>query len=597
MPSVEDPILLADDSQKESASFVPAYLSLKDESEYKVPELITADEYEKRLQEQALVYFLLLDFIPDAEKRKTPYWLYGAAFGISIFSSFYNKDFTKNFTKKTLDTLNIPFSAQLSGICGWASLLVNLFIGVQTLVDTYYKCTEELPEKYKNANSGYYTDKIVRAFIISSIFASIIGVAPNLVFTYDTFSKKKSPMPFIVFNLFIQIIAVGTMNLRGITNIIEIDIQRKKAAQKTRLKILKALNETLPVNQKVSDKDLILLSKSELYHRKHRKLRHVLEGFAGVLPVFYCLGFFAAAVTFFSPLLVGAGLLMQSLMALNMLVGVISFTLKIIFLAYANISLVQMLLGIGDKSILDIPGLEDFRELPTALIVISLVLSVILSLLALGGPAAVIYNYLVPNIPISYGGGFIAGFGVNTKDTFALSTLIISTIYFRIKALIEGVPYEQKIMPWQHKGDFVQSRMKCIAQMKDAEVLNRFTNKELDEGRTVKENNQQKEIGQSSLLKAKEPAEEKIIIKNNEPKEIEEERKPVKAGDKIYQKGIKYTENDAMKQLLKVCDSLKTSSENSYGFFKENYYEKDIAFEKVGVNKDYVENMVVCGAT
>lgn len=574
----------------ESSSFVPAYLPfVKGEEEYQEPDIITKSEYEKKIQEEALIFFLLLDFIPDPVERKTPYWLWGVACGVSVVSASYNGPFTKDFTKRTLDTVNFPFSDKLAGVCGWASFFVNLFIGMRTLVDAYYKCTEELPEKYKNANTGYLTDKLVRAFIILSIIASIVGVAPNLVFTFDTLKKKNSPLPIIVFNLLIQILAVGTMNIRGATNIIDIDVQRKKSAQKTRLTILRALNEILPPEQRISEKDLKLLSKGELYHRKHRKARKVLEGIAGVLPVFYCLGFFTAAVTFFSPMLVGAGLLMQSLMALNMLVGAISFVLKIIFLAYANISLVKMLMGIGDKRILDIPGLEDFRELPVALIVISIIISVILSLLALGGPAAVIYNYLVPNIPLSYAGGFIAGFGVNTNDTFTIVTLVMSQIYFRIKARIDGVPFDQKIMPWNKKTDFVQSRMKRIAEMNDADVLNRFGEKALDEGQTLKKKGKAEGLDPG---KPEKQSEEVEISKEKEVLEPEEAKKPVKAGDTVYQRGVKYTENDAMRQLLKVCDSLKIAQPKSYSFFQENYYEKNVAFEKVGVDRDHIEDMV-----
>jgi len=227
---------IADDSEQVSSSFLPLDFPLKDAAEYEEPDVITKADYEKLQQEHALIYFLLLEYIPDPVERETKYWLYAAAFGVSIFSSSYNKDFTKNFTKRSLDSFNAPFSSQLAGVCGWASFFVNLFIGVQTLVDAYYKCTEELPEKYKNANTGYYTDSMIRGFIILSIIASIVGVAPNMVFAYDTFANKKSPMPFIVFNLAIQIIAVGTMNLRGITNIVEIDVQRKKAAKKYPIK-------------------------------------------------------------------------------------------------------------------------------------------------------------------------------------------------------------------------------------------------------------------------------------------------------------------------------------------------------------------------
>ncbi len=503
----------------------------------------SAADFDTYQNKKAMTWFQLQSCLPDPKKRENPTWLYALAFGVSIFSSFYYKDFTKNFTKRSLTTLGSPYASEIADLCGWCSFLVNLFIGIRTLMDAYYKISSELPEKYKNANTGHPSDSTIRAFVILTVFASLIGVAPNLVFTFDTLTNRKSPLPFIVFNLIIQTIAVGTMNLRGITNIIDIDRQRKKAAQRTRKKILVALNNTLEPSKRLSEKQLDYLSEGEMYDIKYPTLRRVMDVVAALLPKFYCVGFFTAAVMFFAPLLVGAGIAMQLLMTLNIFVGLISFTLKFIFLAYANMSLIKKIAGYVEKPIIDVPGINDQFKLPKALLVISLIVSLVISVLSLGGPAAVIFNYITANIGLSYMGGFLAAYGINAGDSFTLICDVVGYFYFRLKAFFEGKPFDVKSMPWMNGDDYVKSRMLRVAEMKDAEIIKEFTTKEC--------------VG--------------------DPENADEET------DKVYQYGIKYSPNEKMKTLLGTCKDLHHSGANEFTFFKKHYHDKAEAIETLGI--------------
>lgn len=504
-------------------------------------------DFEADQTKKSLSWFELQYCLPDPNKRENPFWLYALAFGVSVFSSFYYKDFTRNFTKRSLTALGSPYASEIADLCGVCSFSVNLFIGIRNLMDAYYKITTELPDKYKNANTGHVSDTAIRAFVILTIFAALIGVAPNLVFTYDTLMNRKSPLPFVVFNIIIQTIAVGTMNLRGITNNVDIDRQRKKAAQKTRKKILIALNNTLDPSKRLTEQQLNYLSKGEIYDLKYPRLRQAMDAMIRVFPVFYCLGFFTSAVMFFAPVLVGTGIAIQLLMTLNIFVGLISFALRLLFLAAANVALIKKIMGYIEKPIIDAPSLNDQFVLPKALLITSLIISLIISALSLGGPAAVIFNYITDNIGVSYAGGFLAAYGINTSDSFALICDIVAYVYFRFKAFIEGRPFDVKAMPWVNGDDYVKSRMLRVAEMKDAEVVKEFTTK--------------------------------ICAGANDNAAEEAEH------GNLYEHGIKYLPNAKMQKMLETCDNLKYAGANEFTFFKKHYHDREAAIQTLGVSE------------
>lgn len=509
----------------------------------------TVADFDLEKNQKALTWFQLQSCIADPKKRENPFWLYALAFSVSVFSSFYYKDFTKNFTQRSLTTLGSPYASEIAELCGACSFSVNLFIGIRNLMDSYYKITSELPEKYKNANTGHPSDSAIRAFVILTIFAALIGVAPNLVFTYDTLMHRKSPLPFVVFNIIVQTIAVGTMNLRGITNNIDIDKQRKKAAQKTRKKILIALNNTLDPSKRLTEQQLIYLSKGEIYDIKYPKVRRAMDMVIEVFPVFYCIGFFTSAVMFFAPALIGTGIAIQLLMTLNIFVGLVSFSLRLIFLAAANVALIKKIMGYIEKPIIDVPSLNDQFILPKALLITSFIISLVISALSLGGPAAVIFNYITDNIGISYAGGFLAAYGINASDSFALICDVLAYVYFRFKAFVEGRPFDIKTMPWATGEDYVKSRMLRVAEMKDAEIIREYTTKVC------------------------------VGAQNND--------QAVQNGN-LYQNGIKYLPNEKMETLLDTCKDIKYSGANEFRFFKKHYHDQADAMQTLGITDEVV---------
>lgn len=439
-------------------------------------------EGEVLLTPEELSYFQLAHYIPDPESKdpvNDPLtWLrYGGVIFVSLFASLYYKPFCASFTTEALTTLGADQKKAhtVGNVSGWASLFVNFAIGIVSLLSAWWSLSQ-LPKKLKEADMENYVDQVMVAQLVGVIVASIIGVFPNFVFINDTMKKKGASLGYTYFMQVIQFIAGTAMNIRGAMSVLNIESEWEKAAEEVKYLILCDLNDLL--DDPLTDEELHILSRGENHIRKHTTLRKWL-GYGGyALPILYILGIFAASATIFAPFLTGVGLVVGALATLNIIIALISSGLLLLLMGFTNGSLFDRLFMGGDKKILDVKGKDDIPDSPIGVLILALIIGFGLGLLSMGGPAAVIFNYMVPSILVAFFGGMAAGFGMNCSDLFNLANKYLNMVFQFVKSLalfiFKGVPMKPQEVPWQSHEEFVKSRMKIISDMDAHETLRRY---------------------------------------------------------------------------------------------------------------------------
>jgi len=163
--------------------------------------------------------------------------------------------------------------------------------------------------------------------------------------------------------------------------------------------------------------------------------------------------------------------------------------------------------------------------------------------------------------------------------TFNLLVAVIGEIFFRIKAWIEGVPYDQIIAPWQDAKQHTHYRMKRIADMSDGEMMDRWIDKAY-------------EVNGASKAKAEAITKLSNLYDNKSGDQAEE--KPRNEKDLlIYSNGLKFYANSEMRELVDTCKGLKNTSHSSFMFFKENYNDKEGALLTLGDYDNTVDTIKV----
>lgn len=436
------------------------------------------------LSDSEIALFRLANYIPDKKQEdwENPVtWLkYGGIIFISLFSSLFYKPFCAAFTKEAAMKVGINKDAasHLANISGWASLIVNISITFVTLISTY-DTFAVLPEKLREVEWDKTSDRVMVYGLVSVIIASLVSCAPVLVAVWDTLVKQGSSFAWLLFNLAMQVIANGAMMIRGALAVLNIESEKKKVAQAIRYEILKELNATLEkpfaINDADKKSDLRLLSTGQLKRKKFAEIRQWVPKLGYVMPILYVLGVFAATATLFTPLLVGAGIVVGILATLNILIAVTSTVLILMLIGFANHSLIDMLFSAKDESILNVKEVDDIGDMPTLLKVLVIVVALGMSLLSMGGPSAVVFNYLIPNVFVAFAGGFIAAFGINTGDLYSLLNKYTTIFYNKLNnAVHDQEETSETNLPWENKEQFIHSRMLRIANMTDHEIVSQY---------------------------------------------------------------------------------------------------------------------------
>lgn len=444
----------------------------------------TKESESTSLTDSEISMFRLANYIPDKKEEdwNNPVtWLkYGGIIFISLFSSLFYKPFCAAFTKEAAVKVGINQDAatHLSNLSGWASLIVNISITFVTLVSTY-DTFAVLPEKLSEVQWDKTSDRVMVYGLVSVIVASLISCAPVLVAVWDTLVKQGSSYAWLLFNLAMQIIGNGAMMIRGALAVLNIESEKKKVAQAIRYTILKELNATLDkpftVDDNNKNSDLRLLSTGQLKRKKFAEIRQWVPKLGYVMPILYVLGVFAATATLFSPLLVGAGIVVGILATLNILIAVTSTLLILMLIGFANHSLIDMLFSGKDETILNVKEVDDIGDMPIVLKVLVIVVALGMSLLSMGGPSAVVFNYLIPNVFVAFAGGFIAAFGINTGDLYSLLNKYTTIFYNKINNTFHNQEETSETnLPWENKEQFIQSRMLRIANMTDHEIVSQY---------------------------------------------------------------------------------------------------------------------------
>ncbi len=449
------------------------------------------DDTLQTISDEEIALFRLANYIPDQKKddwnSPITFLKYFSIIFIALFSSLFYKPFCAGFTEQAALKIGVNKDAAkgLAEVSGWASLIVNISITFVTLISTY-DTFSVLPEKLSQVQWDKSSDRMMVYGFVSVVVASLISCAPVLVAVWDTLVKQGSSFAWIMFNLGMQVIANGAMMIRGGLAVLNIEGEKKKIAAAIRYQILQELNDTLenPFDVDDDDKnsDLRLLSRGQLKRKKFAEIREWVPKLGYIMPILYVLGIFAATATLFSPLLVGAGIVVGILAALNIIIAVISTVLILMLVGFANHSLIDMLFSAKDESILDVREVDDIGDLPIVLKILVIVVSLGLSLLSMGGPSAVVFNYLIPNVFVAFAGGFIAAFGINTGDLYSLLNKYTTIFYNKIHNVVN---HEEEIsetnLPWKNKEEFVKSRMLRIANMTDHEIITQYSQRVTDD--------------------------------------------------------------------------------------------------------------------
>lgn len=510
-------------------------------------------ETEIVLTPEQVTFFQLSHYIPDPEPKDKPddivTWLrYGGVLFVAFFSSLFFKPFCASFTTEAFQTLGVKknHATNIGKASGWASLFVNFSIGIVSLLAAWWVLSQ-LPKKLKEADMKNYSDQVMVASLVGVIVASIIGVFPNFVFVNDALKKDGKSLSYIIFMQAVQFVAGVAMNIRGGMSVLNIEKEAKLAAAEVKYLILCDLNGLL--EQPFSDEELRILSRGENHVRRFPTLRRRIGYASYALPALYIMGVFAASATIFAPFLVGTGLVVGGIATLNILIAVISTGLLLLLMGFTNGSLIDRLFMGGDKKILNVRGKDEAPDSPIGVVIIALVIGLGLGLLSMGGPAAVVFNYMVPNVIVAFAGGILAGFGMNCFDLFDLANKVLNTIWQFIKKVyrywVHGEPMKPKEVHWETREEFIHSRMKIISDMDHFETLQRY-------GDRVRTEDQE-----------------------YDPLEEELNEQPADGPRVLYSGALKYNANNRFEKLSGVIDSdsmSKAGDEDFEGIRSQKLY-------------------------
>lgn len=450
--------------------------------------------------------FLALDTLAESLPEYTEFTLKdvavgGTAFTFAALASVYNVKFAGAFAGIIATGLKWTVEATdaFKHYCQVMGFAVNVPINWRSILGALDKFRDDWVDRWKKNRMSMPMDSFFKSLIAVMALIAVIGAIPNVVFSLE--GVIENPVLAVFWGIgmtILQLVTIGALNLRGLTNMFDLDKEKNESVHHKLNKELRRIRQCLPkaLGNLWSDDDLDRMSNGQLVRSPTGffTIRNIV-GYG----LWLCVLPYSAAVgdSVYTRLMVKAlgsvggqtcnpsfkisGGIADVLTVVSVSVlTAVAGGLKFILLGKANYNFVQSIASARDESLFKIGDYEvDVSSVQSKVwrkifLFLSIFVAAWVCFGSLGSPSEVSEKYFWCDqggitLLYAFAIGAIASFGLGTNDFKNFLDLLGSEVKKRADKYLPSVfPFLSAYDPVKRFGDTLEHFLLKIAYKKSA---------------------------------------------------------------------------------------------------------------------------------